>query len=350
MQHGFTIVELLVVIVVIAVLAAVTVVSYNGITKQTKEVVLKSDLSNAARKIHTIKIETGAFPTDTSGIPPSSGTTFGPLQRTASTFCLEASNSSGKTYYVTENTAPKEGVCPAIAMQNMDTASCPASRTLAVDARDNRTYWIQKMADGKCWMLTSLAYGGGGADTYGDTKNITLAVSGGSYVQARYYVHGSANATASPAQPSTTTDGGATNPQFGYHYNWCAAMGVQAGTSACLEAASPLPNSSISICPAGWRLPVSGPSGGEFQTLVTSIGATDDSAGSVIMRSVWLAQLSGSWDFSFYEQLARGDYWSSTQSSAFSPYYLNVGTAWVAAIDYNDTKDDGKAVRCIASS
>lgn len=48
-EHGFTIVELLVVIVVIAILAAITIVSYGGITGQAKD---------AVRKQHSRQIET----------------------------------------------------------------------------------------------------------------------------------------------------------------------------------------------------------------------------------------------------------------------------------------------------
>lgn len=46
-------------------------------------------------------------------------------------------------------------------MQLITSANCPATRIRAVDARDNRTYWVQATPDGKCWMLTNLAYAGG---------------------------------------------------------------------------------------------------------------------------------------------------------------------------------------------
>ncbi|MFV0485518.1 MAG: IPT/TIG domain-containing protein [Candidatus Saccharimonadales bacterium] len=157
-------------------------------------------------------------------------------------------------------------------LQEITSDTCPVTNKIwAVDARDNRTYWVQKLADGKCWMLTNLAYAGGGTNTYGDTK--TIANSNPlSYTNALYMIPTSANPTTSPTTPSTSTDGGATNTQYGYLYNWCAAMGAQTSTSACTSSTTPTPNQSISICPSGWRLPTAG-SGGEYQALNNAINS-----------------------------------------------------------------------------
>lgn len=64
-QKGFTIVELLIVVVVIAILAAITIVSYNGITKQANTSGMKSDLSNFAKAQEVFRIEKGAAFSDT---------------------------------------------------------------------------------------------------------------------------------------------------------------------------------------------------------------------------------------------------------------------------------------------
>ena len=47
--HGFTIVELLVVIVVIGILATITFVSYTGISDKAIAAVVKSDLSSNSK-------------------------------------------------------------------------------------------------------------------------------------------------------------------------------------------------------------------------------------------------------------------------------------------------------------
>lgn len=62
-QKGFTIVELLIVVVVIAILAAITIVSYNGITRQANESSAKSAVATAQKKLATWFIENGdSFP------------------------------------------------------------------------------------------------------------------------------------------------------------------------------------------------------------------------------------------------------------------------------------------------
>src|SRR5690606_18691551 len=99
------------------------------------------------------------------------------------TFCLTASNSSlpGVIFHITHEGSVSEGDCPMtpIAMQTINSTNCSTTRTLGYDARDNHTYWIQRMPDGKCWMLTNLAYAGGvsnnGTSGYGDTAVITAA-------------------------------------------------------------------------------------------------------------------------------------------------------------------------------
>lgn len=81
-QHGFTIIELLVVIVVIAILAAISLVAYNGIQVSAGETVLKSDLANAARQLGLEHAANGNYPgnegqtTDGGSLNRSDGTTF----------------------------------------------------------------------------------------------------------------------------------------------------------------------------------------------------------------------------------------------------------------------------------
>lgn len=60
---GFTIVELLVVIVVIAILAAITIVSYNGITKRAKDTASLQNGSAVMRLLEAYKSANGHYPT-----------------------------------------------------------------------------------------------------------------------------------------------------------------------------------------------------------------------------------------------------------------------------------------------
>ena len=251
-------------------------------------------------------------------------------------------------------------------MQKVTTATCPTSRTMAVDARDNHTYYIQKLGEGanaRCWMLTNLAYAGGtsngGSNTYNDTiptgdgTNGTLHGPDNSgsatYTLAKYYIPTNANPTVYPTQPSTSTDGGATNPQYGYLYNWCAAMGAQTSTSACANATTPAPDAAVSICPSGWRLPTGTATTGDFTLLNNAVngGLTNTDAG---LRSEWLAQRSGYWYSSgFVYQGSNAYYWSSTQYSAVNAYYLSYYSSAVNPSN-NSNKTNGFAVRCVTSS
>ncbi len=363
-QSGFTIIELLVVIVVIAILAAVSVVAYNGIQNRAVATTLKSDLRNAATQLGIAKAENDNYSTDSSAtlasLNKSTGTT---LQYTSdgSSYCLTATStrSGVPAYHISNGGSIEEGLCSGHAMpslpiaagdpvQTVTTANCPTDRTVVTDARDNRTYWIKKLADGKCWMLTNLAYAGGGTNTYGDVKNITNSTVGGSYVDAYYYIPANANPTTYPTEPSTSTDAGATNPQYGYFYNWCAAMGAQTGTRACSDVSAPEPNLSVSVCASGWRIPTMA----EFQSLNNAINSGNTSSDGPL-RTVWLGQYGGRWDGgsgSFVSTGSIGFFTTSTryQDLHIYPFYhyssqvANGGTAY--------GKRYGNAIRCIAAS
>lgn len=128
-NHGFTIVELLVVIVVIAILAAITIVSYTGISSKATVASLTSDLDNASKQLKMYYVEYGAYPASLDGsncptgptdtkycLKPSPGTTYAYSSIVPSTFHLTGTKSS-TGYSVTDNSPP------AVATT---AASCPS--------------------------------------------------------------------------------------------------------------------------------------------------------------------------------------------------------------------------------
>ena len=128
-------------------------------------------------------------------------------------------------------------------------------------------------------------------------------------------------------------------------------MGAQNGgpkpnTSACANATTPAPNTTVSICPANWRLPTQSPTN-DFTLLNNAVnsGLTNTDAG---LRSEWLAQRGGSWNSGFGNQGSYGYYWSSTQSSAAYGRFLRFSSSFVSPSNYS-SKLSGFAVRCVAS-
>lgn len=357
-RRGFTIVELLVVIVVIGILSAITIVSYNGITRNAKITALKADLHTAAMQIALVQADTGTYPAPSlpSDIKAGSGNSF-LYTSNGSTFCLtgRTNQSNIASFYISDGGTITEGACSGHAvvangstMQTVTSANCPENRTRVVDARDNRTYWIQELRYGVygpigCWMLTNLAYAGGGTNTYGDTKTLMNGTStSASSTAPFYYVPTSgSNVTTEPAAPSTSTNG---TGQYGYLYNWCGAMGAQS-TAACSSSATPNPDPLVSVCPAGWRLPaVTGSN--DFESLnIVNLNLTSSNAG---LLSSWYAQYSGLWMSGFSNQGMQGNYWSSSQGGASTAYILQHSSSSVSFASTSCPKNFGMAVRCIA--
>lgn len=348
---GFTIVELLIVVVVIAILAAITIVSYNGITQRATVTALQADLRNAHTKLSLTKALDGIYPNPTlpDDIKTSNGNTF-QYTSNGNTYCLTGLSANAVyRYNITDAGVIAEGMCSGHSagveagamIQTVTEASCPAGRVRVVDARDNHTYWVQKLADGRCWMLTNLGYQGGGTNTYSDVQSLTNGTGGSlTFTLPSYYVVPSTtNFTTEPTNPSTSTDG---TGQYGYLYNWCAAMGGQ--PQACQNGTG-VGFTTASICPAGWRLPTANT--GDFGALNTAVngGLTNTDAG---LRTEWLGQRGGLWASGFGSQGSYGYYWSSSQSTASAAY-----TFVYRSVNTNAASSQGKvnafAVRCIAN-
>ncbi len=360
--RGFTLVELLIVIVVIAILAALSVVAYNGVQDRARASTMQADLRNAATQLEAFAVDSESYPSpDLPGsIEPSIGDTY-EYTSDGSSYCLTVTSSSPSvsSYFISSGSgAITSGTCPGhigngggdttLVLQNVTQASCPAVPTVAVDARDGHTYWIQELADGKCWMLTNLAYAGGGTNTYSDVVALTDGTGMGAsnennYSTPTYYVVPSTtNFTIDPTTPSTSTDG---TGQYGYLYNWCAAMGGQA-TAACNSTTTPAPNLGVTICPSGWRLPTGG-SGGEFASLNSAVngGATNTDAG---LLSNWYAQRSGAYIVGFTGVGTTGNYWSSSMINGTGANRISFSATNSTPVT-NYVTYVGIAVRCLAA-
>jgi hypothetical protein len=237
---------------------------------------------------------------------------------------------------------------------------CPTTKVYAVDARDNHTYWIQKIPNSGganidlCWMLTNLAYAGTAGPSTSDETAVSVNISDGSAqtyyinktndnVSTRPEIHTNPGGTAytTNLNPPSTATGGATGAQYGYLYNWCAAMGgTSKNPNACGSSSSNV-STGFSICPGGWRLPTGG-SGGEFSTLYSS-----SSIGTLAnLLATWLGVYSGGYLSGLSNQGSYGGYWSSTAGGTSSAYFLFFSGSSVSP-SYYDSRNYGFAVRCV---
>ena len=129
-NHGFTIVELLVVIVVIGILAAITIVSYTGISSKAVAASLQSDLDNNSRLLKMYYVDYGAYPTTMSANCPT-------LPVNDPKYCLKAGGTNTLTYqpdsttnvtdfslYATKNTQNYR-ITSNSAISNSFSISCP---------------------------------------------------------------------------------------------------------------------------------------------------------------------------------------------------------------------------------
>jgi general secretion pathway protein G len=105
-NHGFTLVELIIVIVVIAILAFVTSVGYLAAINNTVKSSLQSDLSNYSTELKTYLGRYGFFPTalDSNNCPsaPTVDTTLCLQPRSGSTLSYTSPNVYPSTYHLTE--------------------------------------------------------------------------------------------------------------------------------------------------------------------------------------------------------------------------------------------------------
>ena len=177
-----------------------------------------------------------------------------------------------------------------------------SSVTALTDERDNNTYAIAKLADGKCWMIENLrlestaahnsdgtlAQGYGTSTTYGNFSGLADAENTGfstTYTANSLYYSGTQEGTASidigtsnypgyrmprynnynnqatsANRPQNPTSDSATNSttnagmySYGNYYTWHAAIADLTYNDTNNQSTT-----GTSLCPAGWRLPQGG--------------------------------------------------------------------------------------------
>ncbi len=131
------------------------------------------------------------------------------------------------------------------------------------DERDNNTYTVAKLPDGRCWMIENLRLDPKTADITEDNTNSPTRT----FLNNRTntYTDCSSNCTNSAGTERVIYTTNTNSTYSGTYYNWYTATGGN-GTYVASDPTG-------DICPAGWHLPTSGTvSSSEYGALYTSIG------------------------------------------------------------------------------
>ena len=246
--------------------------------------------------------------------------------------------------------------------------------TALTDARDNDTYAVAKLADGKCWMIENLRLDntadhntdGTLAQGYNSsfiglaepesadfsnptTPNSLYTTETG--VEGKNTISGNNQSSRFPRYNNNNTSQRATNTtntnantySYGNYYTWHAVI---ADTTHYTSGN----HNTTSICPTGWHIPT-GNTSGEYYTLNTNAnsGATNTSTGLRSYPTNFL--YSGYFLTSSANYRGRyGYYWSSTAYVDSTSYSLTLNSTSVYPGMLNSIKYYGYAVRCLLSS
>ena len=196
------------------------------------------------------------------------------------------------------------------------------------DTRDNNTYTVSKLADGKCWMTQNLRI---------IDKTITPADSN---VTSNYIIPASANNGFNTFDvPRAYVD-----PTYGGYYNFHTVTAGVGRYSSSTEGE----NIVSSICPKGWRFPTSYRNNSDFHLLYSKYNSSSRllSAPVNFMLSGLASNLAGGQILNSVG--SAGFYASSTVYNANDSYTLTLNNTTVNPALKNSYKINGFNVRCIA--
>ena len=223
----------------------------------------------------------------------------------------------------------KESTTPSQTATALDTDGSHAgdpnyvpTKTL-VDTRDNNTYTVSKLADGKCWMTQNLRI---------INKTITPADSN---VTANYTIP----ASSLSGFGSNNTSNAYIDNTYGGYYSWYTAT---AGTGTYSMSSG---KTLASICPKGWRLPTGGRGKSEYNDLYEKYNSSSMLTSSPVnMNMAGYIAYGGFGQYGTYSR-----YWAST---AYSQDYANLTYMDATSADLGtyDSKNRGITVRCIADN
>ena len=235
------------------------------------------------------------------------------------------------------------------------------------DSRDQKNYYISKLADGNVWMTQNLDHDIVAQVNYYTPQNTDIP-SAWTPSTATYATDddtwewlGDAPESYDPGDlcwdgtirenggstldNETATCGSDKHMHIGNYYNWTAAVAMNNSSSYTAD------NTDVgqSICPAGWRLPIGGTTNTgskSFQYLWNQYSSSFDEY--TMMNSPLYFSYAGTWFGSSGHVGSRGYYWSSVVDDSNNAYVFGFEVDHgVNPQDYS-AWDNGYSVRCVA--
>lgn len=244
-------------------------------------------------------------------------------------------------------------------MQNLDASLCTTTPTTVIDGRDDQEYIIQRLKDGKCWMMTNLNLGAtnslqvnqlDSSNTNFTGVNISKTIAASTFLGSTWKKTSGTATFTSPEYIPITNINSATGSEidpisdtkYGVLYNYCAAS----AQTYCYDSSTNGGDADSDLCPAGWRLPTSGSSSGEFQALYSYYNSYNEMRSSVANNGVAFNLAGFFYNSTPTRQGASGCYLSPTWRSNSGMYYLFLVDSSVRPA-HSDSRSYGNSIRCI---
>ncbi len=257
-------------------------------------------------------------------------------------------------------------------MQNLDPSVCVKEHpTLVVDSRDNRSYYIQRLLDNKCWMIQNLRLGQDLEPVTGAlilTDQDTNINTNDAYNPRKEFVL--TNKLVEGKMPSKKVDDPLASDEIGTIWDdsafYCTSYGcyynfytVTAGINAeGDETVTGEVNITTTICPKGWTLPTGNKTASDTSDLKILASAYAYQPAKIIVNPNSATEningastpgftLGGNYHANgAYHVGQSGDYWTRSNFSKSYAHDLYFNSS-VIYYTNRHTKDNGRSVRCL---
>ncbi len=254
------------------------------------------------------------------------------------------------------------------------------------DSRDQKSYTVQKLSDGNCWMTSNLTLDltKAGVATVAESDNLSSDYPASALPNRFDTANTNAwtdtqtldefsKAPQKVNSGSSKGDGNGYQTLYGYYYSWCAATAGTCSTASSYNSV----DTSGSICPKGWKLPKGGiviatniatyQTGNDFANIMKADGANITSL-STTTYTPWSNKLDAGppayfalgganwyragyvYSDGLFEPGSSAGYWSRTSNNPTSAYRLLLGGDKYLYPASTHNRYVGLPVRCIAYS